>query len=193
MTTPPSGFGGVPDYYSDVSYGAISFAQDKVFGWVPLPPMYTSTYSTTADRFSRIVACANALPGDIDFSKYYGVIAINNLVTGAGAVGPPGTKSGPVQMTIHGTSYTLGAVLFDPNSLFVKFAAHEVGHGLGFPHSYENGSSPCGGVPGEYCDAWDIMSWPFSFYDPNYSATYYDPTSDIPNPFRINHQTPARA
>jgi hypothetical protein len=57
---------------------------------------------------------------------------------------------GQATLQIKGASYSLACIVFDPLSMFTAFAAHEVGHGLGMPHSWDN---KC-----EYCDPWDIMS-----------------------------------
>jgi hypothetical protein len=58
-----------------------------------------------------------------------------------------------------------------------------VGHGLGFPHSFDNANHSCGGAPGEYCDPWDIMSALDTY---NFDSLVYPtagPGVNVPNLF----------
>jgi M6 family metalloprotease-like protein len=148
--------GNMLDYYSDVSYGAILLGPNKIVGW--LPSGYTTTQLGGANnRNLRVEACANSLPSsdvaDIAAGAYWGIIIVTNQQNDGGAC-----YDGQQPLQIQGNSYNLACVVFDPDSLFPAFAAHEIGHGLGMPHSYDNTQNPCGGAPGEYCDKWDIMS-----------------------------------
>ncbi len=153
FTVGGSGTGNITDYYSDVSYGALSLASTKVIGW------YTASF-TTADlqnwsylagpfnRYKRVQLCAEAVTdSDIDFNDYWGVIAVTNILNDGGACF--GDGKGP--LTIHNQTYNLGCAVLDQDSLDTAFAGHEVGHALGFVHSFR--------LPNvEYGDLWDIMS-----------------------------------
>jgi hypothetical protein len=152
LTVGGMGQGNIADYYSDVSYGAISLVGTRVIGW------YTAPFST-ADlgsggrlsgpnkRYERVKECANAVPdADADFGGYWGIIMITNIVNDGGAC-----AIGQLPMEIHNQTYNEGCVVFDPDSLYTAFAAHEIGHGYGLVHSFD--STKC-----EYCDQWDIMS-----------------------------------
>lgn len=158
MTVGGGGQGNLADYYSDVSYGAISLVGTKVMGW------YTALFSTKdlnttlagpGNRYKRVALCADAVPdADVDFGAYWGIVMVTNIPNDGGAC-----YDGQQQwMQIHNHTYNLGCVVFDANSLFTAFAAHEIGHGYGMDHSYDNQKSACGAAPGEYCDKWDIMS-----------------------------------
>ncbi|HYK36955.1 hypothetical protein [Alloacidobacterium sp.] len=141
------GAGNVYDYYHDVSYGLISFNSSVVVGWVPAP--FAS--NNTLDRQSRVQQCANAPgaglgTGGLDPSRFWGIIMVTNKPQDGGAC-----YDGQQPMQIQGKFYNLACVVFDSNSMWTAFAAHEVGHGLGMPHSWD--SSPC-----EYCDPYDMMS-----------------------------------
>ncbi len=106
-------------------------------------------------RAQRVKECLQAIPADkgIDLADYYGVVVINNVVNDGGAC-----YTGQQPMSVNNKNYNLACVWFDPNSLFTDFAAHELSHGLGLDHSYDDSGRNCGGNPGEYCDPWDIMS-----------------------------------
>ncbi|HEU0026974.1 MAG TPA: hypothetical protein VFQ25_07655 [Ktedonobacterales bacterium] len=153
FTVGGSGTGNITDYYSDVSYGALSLASTKVIGW------YTASFTTAnlqdwsylagpGNRYKRVQLCADAVTDpDIDFNDYWGVIAITNILNDGGACF--GDGKGP--LTIHNQAYNLGCAVLDQNSLFTAFAGHEVGHVLGFVHSFRLPTV-------EYGDLWDIMS-----------------------------------
>ncbi|MBI3950446.1 MAG: hypothetical protein HY314_08340 [Acidobacteria bacterium] len=134
-----TGADGMSGYWQDVSYGQISLDGSAVYGWYTLP--FTLAEGQKKTRGQRIDACIAAAT-DVDFSQYYSVIAILNAQIDSGSAG--------------------GRVVLDPLAWFVSFAAHEMGHGYGLDHSfddsgvvYDPGSD---GRPGAYGDGWDIMS-----------------------------------
>lgn len=157
LTVGGGGQGNMSDYYSDVSYGAISMVGTKVIGWYTAP-FSTTTLNTTlsgpGNRYKRVALCASAVPdADADFGAYWGIIMVTNIPNDGGAC-----YIGQQSLQIHNQTYNLGCVVFDPDSLYTAFAAHEIGHGYGMVHSYDSVKSSCGASPGEYCDPWDIMS-----------------------------------
>jgi M6 family metalloprotease-like protein len=177
------GQGNMVDYYSDVSYGAVSLYGDRVSSkWYAAP----WSYSTTASRGERVKECANAVPSDdIDFSRYYGIIMVTNKPQDGGAC-----WVGQVNMSIHGQDYPLACVVFDVKSFDTAFAAHEIGHGLGMPHSFDiNPNNHNCGANGEYGDPYDIMSAMCTkqfaagaFPDPNNDTNAGDgPGMNVPN------------
>ena len=157
-----AGYGNMVDYFHDVSYNHASVISDTFVGWVRAP-FGTSDLSCKADargrlcsnRAQRVKECLEAIPADQlpDLDNYYGVVAINNVVQDGGAAGV-----GQLSMTVRDQKHNLGVVWFDPNSLSTEFAMHEISHGLGLDHSFDDSQRNCGGRLGEYCDPWDIMS-----------------------------------
>ena len=161
LTIDGVGTGNVYDYYRDVSYGSISFNASRVVGWVPAP--FAS--NNTLERKARVQQCANAPgagigTGGLDPSAFWGIIMVTNAPQDGGAC-----YDGQQPMQIQGKNYNLACVVLDSNSMWTAFAAHEVGHGLGMPHSWDN--SPC-----EYCDPYDVMSAlnTSQFFLPNFPA-----------------------
>lgn len=164
LTVGGAGTGNLTDYYWNVSYGAVLLAFREA-GWVQT----TFDRSNSLSRTARVESCAStALQNantSFDPSQFYGIIMVTNDTADGGAC-----FTGQSAMTINNKTYNLACVVFDPYSFWTAFAAHEVGHGLGFDHSYDNTQSACGGAPGEYCDRYDVMSTAgtLQFCWPNY-------------------------
>jgi hypothetical protein len=176
---PGGGYGNIPDYFHDISYNKVSVFASAFVGWIDAP--YTKAdlvipnpqagisggrLGTPDKRFSRLKECLEALPRDQlpNLASYYGIIGINNDVNDAGAC-----SIGQGTFHIHGQDHQFACLWFDANSLYTYFAAHEIAHGLGLGHSYDDSNRNCGGgSPGEYCDPWDIMSAAYVFEDKNF-------------------------
>jgi hypothetical protein len=168
------GYGNIPDYFHDVSYNHASVLSDTTVGWVTAPfstaNLQTGPLAPSGARLQRVSQCLNAIAADQlpDLDRFYGVVVVNNVVQDGGSCVP----IGPTRIVVNNKSFNLACVWFDPNSLFTGFAAHEIGHGLGLTHSYDDSQKTCGGAPGEYCDPWDIMSAmaTFTFNDGNWTT-----------------------
>lgn len=135
---------GMAGYWRDVSYGDISLDGSVVSGWYTLPITLAQAQAFPGGtRRSQIIDACKAAATDVDFSKFYGVIAVVNAKIDSGAQG-------------------IGRVLLDPLAWFVTFAAHEMGHGYGLDHTFDDTGvvydPNSDGRPGAYGDGWDIMS-----------------------------------
>ena len=169
-----AGYGNIVDYFHDVSYNHASVISDTFVGWIRAPFSKGDLKgpngrlsSSVPGRQQRVQECLAAIPADQlpDFDAFYGVVVVNNAVQDGGAC-----YVGQQSLTVNNKSHNLACVWFDPNSLKTEFAAHEIGHGLGLTHSYDDSGRSCGGSPGEYCDPWDIMSaqGTYQFIDSNW-------------------------
>jgi hypothetical protein len=171
-----TGYGNVVDYFHDISYNHASVISDTTVGWITAPfdtaSLTSGAMSSVGARTQRVSKCLNAIAADQlpDLDQFYGVIVVTNVIKDGGSCLP----IGPQQMTVGDKTYKLACLWFDPFSLFTNFAAHEIGHGLGLTHSFDDSQNVCstGARPGEYCDAWDLMSAMsgFSFNDHNWDV-----------------------
>ncbi len=156
-----AGYGNLVDYFHDVSYNRASVISDTVVGWVKAPfntadlTFPKGRLAPASARPQRVKECLEAIPADQrpDLEGFWGVVVINNAVQDGGAC-----STGQFTLNVNNKNYKLACVWFDANSLSTQFAAHELGHGIGLNHSYDDSGRNCGGAPGEYCDPWDVMS-----------------------------------
>jgi hypothetical protein len=137
------------DYWKEVSYGQIDLTGSKVFGWFTID--YTLAEGRKLDRTQRFRAgVAAASRAGVTLSDYFRVIVILNAEVDFGAV--PGRDRQGI--------FRPSGVVLDPQAWNVTLAAHEMGHVLGLPHSFNTSGLRIeqGSGPGEYGDPWDVMS-----------------------------------
>jgi hypothetical protein len=139
--------GGISDYWSDMSYGALDMSGGTIYGWVGMD-------ITTADfmklsRWDKTQRCVAAVIATLDitqlmqFSLHDGLICITNASVADG--GRTGNR-----------------VLLDADAWRHTFIAHETGHVIGLDHSFDIRTFPwdpvSDGRAGAYGDGRDIMS-----------------------------------
>ncbi|WP_437679000.1 FG-GAP-like repeat-containing protein [Sorangium sp. So ce131] len=136
LFTGDSAFGTV-NYFRDQSYGSWDLTGTQIpSSWYTMS--VTLDQSRSLSRWDRIQRCVDAYGGST--SGYVSVVALINGAVDSGAAG--------------------NRVLLDPGAWNVTFAAHEMAHGFGWGHSFDDTTRRAASWsgPGEYWDHWDIMS-----------------------------------
>lgn len=130
------GWDGVVNYWRDISYGSYDLTGNVLNNrWYTMRETYDDLLGL--DRWGKINACIRA--SGQNTAGYAGVIAVLNASIDAG----------------HHNQ-----VLLAPGALNVSFAVHEMAHGYGWGHSFDDTTRKNAdwSAPGEYFDHWDIMS-----------------------------------
>src|SRR5215469_6821184 len=133
--------GGMADYWSTISQGGINFEGSVVQGWYTEP--YTTAQEQGKDRSHRWQDCI-----DTAHNNGYNVPS-GNLIA---VVTSPG-------IDLFGY---IGVGSFLPDTVDMGGMTHEVGHGLGYKHSFSDDpgfKDADWAQVGEYDDEWDAMSW----------------------------------
>lgn len=135
-----NGMGGVCDYWREVTLNTLDLTGSKVFGWYTM-----NRDSSEADRL--------AYPGERQKLVEWGIET-------ALAKGVNLTPFGRRILVVHNYGRDHGAAGIgiiihhqDPNLIEFGFICHEMGHGMGLPHSFSANPDT------EYGGGWDIMSF----------------------------------
>ena len=143
-----AGTGGMADYWAAVSNHGVNFQGSVVVGWYP--ESFTIAQEQAKDRWSRFQDCVGAAQNAS--SNPYSVPS-GNLIA---IVTSPG-------IDLFGY---IGYGSFLPDTVDMGGMTHEVGHGLGYQHSFSddpNFRDASWAQIGEYDDEWDAMSWANAF------------------------------
>jgi hypothetical protein len=135
------GMGGMADYWSAISNGGINFQGSEVQGWYREP--FTTAQEQARNRGQRWQDCIDAA-----HNGGYNVPS-GNLIA---VITSPG-------IDLFGY---IGVGSFLPDTVDMGGMTHEVGHGLGYQHSFSDDPAfrdADWAQIGEYDDEWDAMSW----------------------------------
>jgi hypothetical protein len=130
--------GGLNDYWTDVSRGALDLDGSEVFDWKTLAENRADYLAARPSRWDKIRGGIEAF--GLEQGDYAGFVTIFNT-----DVGDAGAE---------------GGVLAGPGDVNVTFLAHETGHLFGLSHSFDQSSRKDAdwSAPGEYFDSYDVMS-----------------------------------
>lgn len=133
------GTGGLVDYWNDVTHGIVDLSGSRVFGWLTLSHTSSEVHSLVFPgqrgvlvQWSRDAAAA----AGINLQPFRQVLVVHNYGVDHGAAGN-------------------GIVIVEQDAALCEFGfiSHEMGHGMGLPHSFA--ANP----DWEYGDGWDVMSF----------------------------------
>lgn len=134
-----NGLGGVCDYWRTVSCHTLDLTNSEVFGWFTMSHASSELNQLVfpGDR-SKLVQWGidTARANGVDLSRFRRTLIVQNFGVDHGAAGNG-------ILIVHG----------DPTVCEFGFICHEMGHGLGLPHSF------AGDPDMEYGDGWDVMSF----------------------------------
>jgi len=147
---------GLDHYWREVSYNQVNVAGSMAVDWVDLPSTQTTYIPIPGSGSSSEILdllfddCTDAADSLVDFTDdFVGINMMFNDVLNCCAWG------GGKNATLDGQSQSW-QVTWNPPWAFANSAiiAHEMGHGMGLPHS---NNSDGDGNP--YDSPWDVMSW----------------------------------
>ena len=139
-----AGTGGMADYWATISSGGINLQGSDVVGWYR--ESFTIAQATARNRGQKWQDCIDAAH-NASSSPYN--IPSGNLIA---VITSPGVD-------LFGY---IGVGSFLPDTVDMGSMTHEVGHGLGYQHSFSDdpGFRDADWAQiGEYDDEWDAMSW----------------------------------
>jgi hypothetical protein len=148
----------INQYWSDVSDGAIDLVGTRVFDWRNHGK--TTEEFLRLSRLQKIQTAVNAFANSADPHQRVDLSPFDSVAVFADPAGEYGSV-GRLPFDLQGRTHVLGTSLFNP-AVMHRDLAHELGHGLGFDHSFSDSPVPIDpqndGRPGAYGDLWDIMS-----------------------------------
>lgn len=135
-----NGMGGVCDYWREVTLNSLDLTGSKVFGWHTM-----NRDSSEADKLAYPGERHKLVQWGIETTQAKGI----NLAPFGGRI-----------LVVHNYGRDHGAagngvviIHQDPNLIEFGFICHEMGHGMGLPHSFSAHPDM------EYGGGWDIMSF----------------------------------
>lgn len=153
-----NGTGGIADYWRTVTCNTLDLTGSRVFGWFTMnhPSSDVGTLTFPGDRWKLVQWGIDAAHANgVDLSPYRAVLVVQNYGVDHGFAG-----NGVV--IVHST----------PSLCEFGFICHEMGHGMGLPHSWSANPDV------EYGDGWDVMSFatttfqfPITFQNTSGAAT----------------------
>jgi len=154
---------GMAHFYAELAENPTVMTGNKVVGWYVLPKPRSSYIVNGSVMFPLLAQdCAAAADADVDFSQFVAVNAQLNgeLVNRSTPPFDPLSYGGSATLTVDGVQRVMGFTwLAGGHARNYVVYAHEMGHGLGWPHS-------SGQYGQEYDSRWDLMSAGYLHPDP---------------------------